>query len=112
VAIQTTSGRAPGLRGQLRLKKLLSMLQSMSQRFPRSRIKRDTRGGFGVLLEGQRSIYVSLNGSWSGEELRDFFALFAIWSAVDPEGLRGIGSPIGASPMVSEVYNLSRTRLA
>lgn len=100
--IKGTYEQAPRLLDQVRLKRLLAMLQSMSQRFPQSELRSNSQGGFGVLLPDGRSINVCLNGSWSDGDLRDFLQLFAMWSLADRQGLTRTTSRSGASRRVRE----------
>lgn len=70
--------------------RLLRMLQSMSQRWPRTYLQR-TADGFGVHLDGGSFLRIVYNGQWSDEDMRDFLALFATWLSEDPEYLREKG---------------------
>ncbi len=80
-------GTARGLSGSLALKKLVNMLRNMQRSYPTAQVLRTSRGVFGVSLDAQRSINVFVNGSWSDQDLRDCFSLFATWCVVDREGL-------------------------
>jgi len=79
--------------------RLRVMLQNMSRRFPETTLQRFTGGDFGVSLADGRFLRILTSGDWSDEELRDFFALFALWCVVDREGLTKAGRLAGASRM-------------
>ena len=87
--MKDTSGQAPKLLERTRQQKLVAMLASMSQRFPRTRL-RVTSDGFGVLLDDGRFLHITLDGDWSQEDTRVFLVLFAMWSDVDFDRLRNV----------------------
>ena len=85
--IDATLSTGRGLSGSLALRKLVNMLRNMQRSYPRARLLQTSRGVCGVLLDESTSISVFVNGSWSDQDLRDCFALFATWCVVDREGL-------------------------
>lgn len=94
---EDTYGLALRLLDATRRQKLVGMLQSMSQRFPNSHVESNTQGDFGVLLGDGRYLGIRSSGHWTDVELRDFFALFALWCVVDREGLTKAGRLGGVS---------------
>lgn len=66
--------------------KLCFMLQSTLRSYPKARVV-TRRGGFGVLLDADTSLYVSFNGNWSPARKRYCLELLATWLRADPEGL-------------------------
>lgn len=64
------------------------MLQSISAKYPTARLL-SRPGAFGVLLDGDRSLLITINGGWTNEDLRDLLVLFATWLVAEPGYLRG-----------------------
>lgn len=67
-------------------KRLLRMLRSMLQSYPKAKILR-RKAGFGVSLDENTYLYVSFSGNLTDEAKRDCLGLFITWLVVDPEGL-------------------------
>lgn len=72
----------------LRRNVLTRMLRNMLQRWPAARLQSNSQGDFGVLLDGQTSLHVSIVGRLTDAEVRDLLALFANWVVVDPDKIR------------------------
>lgn len=75
---------------------LTRTLQSMSRRFPQTRLIHSV-GVFGVQLRDGSYLYITRSGSLTDADTRDFLALFARWLVVDPEGLHGLRPSLGGA---------------
>lgn len=73
---------------------LIRTLQSMSRRFPQTRLVL-SRDAFGVQLRDGSYLRIVRNGSLTDADTRDFLVLFARWLAVDPEGMRNAAPSLG-----------------
>lgn len=91
-----TDVQEPKSKDAIRAAKLSRMSQSISRRFPGTKLER-TRDGFGVLLGGERWLRVRATGSWTNEDMRDCLVLFALWLIADGDYLRGGGTPLRGS---------------
>jgi hypothetical protein len=95
--MKDTSAQGHKLLERTRQQRLAAMLQSMSRKYPRTRLV--TRSdGFGALLGDDDSLHITLNGRWSQERTREFLVLFAMWCDVDYDRLTATqhGGPHGA----------------
>ena len=77
--------------GATPLAKLCRMLRSTLRRYPQARLW-NMQDGFGVSLDAQTYMRVSLNGNWTAEATRDCLALFATWLVADPAKLLDSGT--------------------
>lgn len=79
-----TSGRK--LVESLASRRLLAMLRNTQQKYPTMKVQ-TRRGGCGVFTAEGTFLYISYSGNLTPEAKRDLLGLFAMWFAVDPEGL-------------------------
>lgn len=75
---------------------LTRTLQSMSRRFPQTRLIH-SQDAFGVQLRDGSYLYITRSGNWTDADTRDFLALFARWLVVDPDGLRALRPSLGGA---------------
>jgi hypothetical protein len=89
------------------------MLRNTLQNYPTAKLLHG-KGGFGVLLGEQRSLFIRSSGQLNAGDIRDLLVLFATWLAVDPDRLFDVGldGQGGASYMATEERYLSNGRLA
>lgn len=88
------SAQVPKSSGADPLVKLSRMLRNMLRRWTRATLV-TTLDGFGVSLDAQTYVKVSISGPLSDAELRDLLVLFAVWLVADPSRLRNRGAPLG-----------------
>jgi hypothetical protein len=91
-------------------KRLLGMLRNTLRNYPRAKLL-TRREGFGVSLDAEKSLYVSLRGDLTDTEKRDLLALLATWLVADPNALQPALTPLsGYYSTAVEEYKLSRGR--
>lgn len=88
-----TSALEPKSSGATPLVKLSRMLRNTLRRSPRAALV-TTLDGFGVSLDAQTYVRVSVSGPLSDADLRDCLVLFATWLVADPGRLRNSGAPL------------------
>lgn len=88
-----TSAPVPKSSGASPLVKLSRMLRNTLRRWSRATLI-TTLDGFGVSLDAQTYVKVSVSGPLSDADLRDLLALFAVWLVADPSRLRNGGTPL------------------
>lgn len=104
VWMKTTGSTEHGLSDALLLRKLCTMLQSISARLPGTKLLR-TRAGVGVYSTGERYLSISSSGNWTKEDLSALFELLGVWLRADPEHWAGSliahdGSSVGETERV------------
>lgn len=92
--------------------KLLRMLQSTLQKFPRAKLMR-REGGFGVYLDANTYLYTSYSGNLTDGDMSDLLTLCTVWWRADAEYLRGIvgrrdGSSVTATELLQQYVGLTK----